>query len=112
MRPRWTWPHPQIDALRGQVAVERGPLVYCLESVDLGEGVDTAQVDTAQPPVEEDGRILVLMRVTEPAQPAWPYRYDEPVPAPASRTRLTPLVPYHRWGNRGPSTMRVWIPSL
>ena len=112
MRPRWTWPHPQIDALRGQVAVERGPLVYCLESVDLGEGVDTAQVDTGQPPVEEDGRILVPMRVTEPVQPAWPYRYDEPVPAPASRTRLTPLVPYHRWGNRGPSTMRVWIPSL
>ncbi|WP_346335416.1 hypothetical protein [Microbacterium testaceum] len=21
------------------------------------------------------------------------------------------LVPYHDWGNRGPSTMRVWIPT-
>jgi hypothetical protein len=21
-----------------------------------------------------------------------------------------PLVPYHDWANRGPSTMRVWLP--
>jgi hypothetical protein len=38
--PRWTWPDPRIDSVRGCVAAERGPLVLCVESVDLpGEQV-------------------------------------------------------------------------
>src|SRR5256885_2551845 len=32
---RFTWPDPRVDALRGCVAVERGPLVLCAESLDL-----------------------------------------------------------------------------
>src|SRR5699024_8646568 len=39
LSPRWTYPHPRIDAVRGTVALERGPLVYCLEEVDLPDGV-------------------------------------------------------------------------
>ena len=35
MTPRITRPHPRIDAVRGAVAIERGPLVYCLETADL-----------------------------------------------------------------------------
>jgi len=40
---------------------------------------------------------------------AWPYG-----PAgerPVERTASVPLIPYHDWANRGPSTMRVWIPK-
>src|SRR5690606_2439594 len=45
--PRLTWPDPRIDAVRGCVAVERGPVVLCLESVDLPAGVtvDDVRVD-------------------------------------------------------------------
>ncbi|GIH14883.1 glycoside hydrolase family 127 protein [Rugosimonospora africana] len=39
MPPRLTWPHPRIDAVRGCVAIERGPLVYCVEDTDLPAGV-------------------------------------------------------------------------
>ena len=39
MRPRWTQPDPHVDAVRGCVAVERGPIVYCLESTDQEDGV-------------------------------------------------------------------------
>src|SRR5699024_12037531 len=45
MPARFTWPDPRIDAVRGQVAVERGPLVYCLESADFGEDVESAVID-------------------------------------------------------------------
>jgi DUF1680 family protein len=38
---------------------------------------------------------------------AWPY--DGGVRAGRSATQLA-FVPYHAWGNRGPSTMRVWTP--
>src|SRR5207249_2783163 len=40
MPVRLTLPHPAVDAVRGTVAVERGPVVYCFESPDQPEGVD------------------------------------------------------------------------
>ncbi|MGY1601694.1 glycoside hydrolase family 127 protein [Geodermatophilus sp. SYSU D00815] len=106
--PRWTWPHPRIDAVRGQVAVERGPLVMCLESVDLGAPVDDVRVDVSQPPGERDGTPVVRAGTVPVPEPAWPYG----TPAEGTRPELreVPLVPYHSWGNRGPSTMRVWLP--
>lgn len=118
VRARWTWPHPRVDAVRGQVAVERGPLVYCLESADLGADVATARVLTDADPVEQGGDVHVPVRVVDPGHPSWPY--GEPVsgsttdeeasPAATEEVRLTRLVPYHQWGNRGPGTMRVWMP--
>ncbi len=44
MRPRWTLPDPHVDAVRGCVAVERGPIVYCLESTDQEDDVSLAEV--------------------------------------------------------------------
>ncbi|HEY4703617.1 MAG TPA: beta-L-arabinofuranosidase domain-containing protein, partial [Streptosporangiaceae bacterium] len=40
LTPRWVYPHPRIDAVRGCAAVERGPLVYCFEHVDQADGTD------------------------------------------------------------------------
>ena len=34
LAPRLTAPHPRIDAVRGCLAIERGPLVYCVEQAD------------------------------------------------------------------------------
>jgi uncharacterized protein len=45
MPPRLTVFHPSADALRGTVAIERGPLVYCLESVDQPSWVDLNRVE-------------------------------------------------------------------
>src|SRR5581483_9641135 len=47
MWPRLVAPHPCIDAMRGCVAIERGPLVYCVEQADQAPGaaVDDIGVD-------------------------------------------------------------------
>src|SRR6185312_822901 len=45
VRPRWTFPDPRIDAVRGCVAVESGPLVMCAESIDL-EAAAGADLDS------------------------------------------------------------------
>lgn len=108
LRARWTWPHPEIDALRGQVAVERGPLVYCLESVDLGDDVALAEVVTNGDPGEADGVVTVPVRLRSRVETPWPY--GTAPTAEAGAARPTTLVPYHTWANRGPSTMRVWMP--
>jgi hypothetical protein len=84
MPPRLTWPHPRIDAVRGCVAIERGPLVYCLEGADLPAGthLDDLSVDSAQPmravarPDLLGGVVTIRASarrgmVGEP--PAWPY---------------------------------------
>ena len=113
--PRWTMPDPRIDALRGQVAVERGPVVLCLESTDLGASVNIVRIRTASPPVERDGVVRVPAATREPHDSSWPY---QSAPQDSARPNghgdvdhgLVPLVPYHKWANRGPSTMRVWIP--
>src|SRR5262249_42535826 len=52
--PRLTAPNPRIDAVRACVALERGPIVYCLEEHDLPAGADLAavSVDPAADPVD------------------------------------------------------------
>ncbi len=111
MTPRWTVPDPRIDAIRGCVAVERGPIVLCAESVDLPDHhhVDAVQVDPAAPPRAEGASVVVSATLIDPPSRAWPYG-DEPEVA-ASGPVEVPLTPYHRRGNRGPSTMRVWLPT-
>ncbi|MCG7284925.1 glycoside hydrolase family 127 protein [Cellulomonas sp. ACRRI] len=107
--PRFTVADPRVDAVRGQVAVEAGPLVYALESVDLGTDVGLARVDTGIAPEVRDGAVTVHARTVDVPEGDWPYA-DRPAEAGAGEPRPVPLVPYHAWGNRGPSTMRVWMP--
>lgn len=92
VRPRVTRPDPRVDAVRGCVVIERGPEVLALESVDFG--ADVVDAVAAGAPDERDGRVLLPVR----------HRGSD---APAIDVAL---VPYHDWAQRGPSTMRVWIP--
>ena len=114
MTPRFTWPDERIDAVRGSVAVEWGPRVLSLESVDLpaGSHVDDFVVDSTVPPRIDGVGVVVSGTVVEPHRPGWPFRSN---PQPARGRQLAasvPLVPYHSWGNRGPGTMRVWLRTV
>ncbi|MDT0317753.1 glycoside hydrolase family 127 protein [Streptomyces millisiae] len=116
MAPRWVAPDPRIDAVRGTVAVERGPLVLCAESVDLppGHEVDALRVDPRVPPEDAEGRVVVRAELVGPDDHAWPYPpFEGPraAAAPPGDGFRAVLVPYHSWANRGPSTMRVWLPT-
>ncbi|SNT22477.1 hypothetical protein SAMN05216276_102945 [Streptosporangium subroseum] len=115
MTPRWTLPDRRVDALRGCAAVERGPVVYCAESV--GDVPALALVEArVSPPVEHlvDGVVELDVESARlsPETGAWPYTPAQETESPdLSDPEPLRLVPYHRWGNRGPATMRVWLPA-
>lgn len=111
VQPRWTRPDPRIDALRGQVAIEAGPLVLCAESIDIPDvELDNIRVDPAQGLQRgADGRPVASATVVR-APDGWPYNER-----PAHERGIdvaVPLQPYHLWAERGPSAMRVWLPTL
>jgi hypothetical protein len=116
---------PRIDAARGSVAFERGPLVYCFEGVDVPGETGTEDLvihpDLAARPDEPmtiaDQTVTPLavragLRPDEAAGP-WPYREvtspDEVTP-PVPADGEVRAVPYYAWANRGPTDMRVWVP--
>ncbi|WP_203135591.1 glycoside hydrolase family 127 protein [Microbacterium sp. JZ31] len=109
--PRVVRPDPRIDAVRGCVAVERGPEVLALESIDLGAPVDGAALVPGSLRAEGDAvfadfAVLDDARGDADADP-WPYAETA---EHSVIVRSARLVPYRTWGNRGPATMRVWLP--
>jgi DUF1680 family protein len=112
LAPRFLHPDPRIDGIRGSLAVSRGAEVFALESVDLPEGIDDVAdviLDPSVSPSEEGGEVFVTVRRRTVDDAAFPYttesgaRTGEPL-----RVRL---VRYHDWAERGPSTMRIWLPT-
>ena len=110
--------HPKVDADRGRVALQRGPLVYCLEAVDNNGHVRNLVIPReselrAQP--REDllggvtlvqGQAMALHRVD------WPdtlYLPSARVPG-VEHVEFT-AIPYFANANREPGDMRVWIPE-
>lgn len=109
--PRWTSPDPRVDSIRGSVAVEQGPLVMCVESVDLRAGADVnnIRVDSKDSLLDQHGVVTVNLRTMDFTDTNWLTDGDEVVALEADTERVA-LIPYYRWANRGASTMRVWFP--
>jgi DUF1680 family protein len=117
MPPRVTQPHPRIDAIRGQVAIERGPFVLAVEDVDLPDGItvnDIAVDPTRVLPAEQGGAdVSVLLSKVADADGTVPYADEFAVTRrPLDDPSVVTFRPYYQWANRGPSTMRVWTPTL
>ena len=111
--PRFTTAHPRVDAARGQVAVERGPLVLAVESIDLPAGYSTEQVsiDRTRPPqaTADGATVHVRLDAEHPVNQSWPYGAELPLSSTVGLD--VEFRPYYDWANRGPSTMRVWTPT-
>lgn len=110
--------NPLVEETLGQVAVKRGPIVYCLESVDLPHGIKPLDVSLSPGTklrARYDQRLLDGVVVLEGSAWArtnntWGNRlYRELKSAPPTPVKLR-LIPYSVWANRGPAEMSVWLP--
>jgi DUF1680 family protein len=120
MPARLTFPDDRIDATRGCVAIERGPLVYCLEQVDQAAGVDIADLAIAadvgptlrshEDPVLGHTMLIETEAVALSRPPARGLPYHR-APGPVTHRSVRAIaVPYYQWDNRDGGPMRVWIP--
>lgn len=129
MPPRWTTSHPRVDATRGCLALERGPIVYCVEQVDLPAGVEVdglrvdraAAVRAVEDPTagnSEHGSASGSHSAPGLKISARSFPGDGPLlqdaelvePGDSAAVEVT-AIPFAGWGNRGPGAMRIWIPA-
>jgi len=112
--------HPKAEQLRNQVAVMRGPLLYCLESKDLAEDIDLDNVyipdDLHLEEEAADDLPFGIATLTGKAlyrdEPSWDNTLYRQVQRQPMRSLPIRLVPYFAWANRGPAAMSVWLPVV
>jgi len=111
MQPRMVKAINKVEADRGLVSIERGPIVYCAEWPDNDFDIMSALINQSPVMNVEDGQIVTekgtypVKEITAPAQ----------MLAFAKDGRLTTsdvtfrLIPYYAWCHRGSGKMRVWL---
>ena len=118
MQPVWREANPHVEETRGQAFAACGPLVYCLESPDLPNGVSLRQIA-----VSTESKLIAkksdrlggtnVLAVTGTATVTAPWANDLYRDVTPTLTKPVPftLVPYALWNNRGPGEMSVWLPA-
>lgn len=109
MEPRVVKAHAKVEADRGRVAVERGPLVYCAEWPDNDFDIMSVLVNR-RPQFETVEKPDMLCGLTEIKTGAQVLGYDAEGRLTASDVELT-LIPYYAWAHRGSGNMMVWLPQ-
>lgn len=107
---------PRAEDLRGKVAFQRGPIVYCLEQVDQTAPVDELLAPpgtTLQAEFRADlltGVAVLRGNLLHAQAPLWAGR-ELYRPAPAPTPVAATFVPYAVWDNRKAGPMAVWLPQ-
>ena len=124
--PRLTYPDSRVEAVQGTAAIERGPLVYCLEQVDQPAGVDLADLALVEGRLEDTPATVpgvgdtVLVRAgavrrAAPQQAGLPYHAaadEAQASGDSGGDQVTATaIPYFQWDNRDGRPMKVWIPA-
>ena len=118
MPPRLVQAHPKAEQLRNQVAVFRGPILYCIESLDLPEGRDLNNVylpsDIALSSSPADDLPFGIQTLTGQGLYRPETEWGDGLYRPLRSVPLEPIdlrmIPYFAWANRGAAAMTVWLP--
>jgi len=124
--PRLTYADHRVEAVQGTAAIERGPLVYCLEQADQPAGVDLADLalvggrleDTPATVSGVGDTVLVragAVRRAAPQEAGLPYHAaadEAQASGDSGGDQVTATaIPYFQWDNRDGRPMKVWIPA-
>jgi uncharacterized protein len=120
MQPQMVHANPAVADDTGRIAMQRGPVVFCMEQLDqTGNSPEEFPLVAARLAGESDERfdpnlldgVLVLTHSGTVAAPLTQSLYDTgPVGRKPGRDAQLKLIPYYSWANREPSSMQVWVP--
>lgn len=110
--------HPLVEETRNEVALKRGPIVYCLESHDLPRSVRLSDVRissdmTFEFSYEENllgGIGLLKGNAVARGEGDWQGKLYRPLKPAAGTFVSVRFIPYYAWGNRGAGETSVWLP--
>ncbi len=123
MEPQFVAANPRVSDDTGKVALQRGPLVYCLEGLDqrvsaladvtviAGRGTASAtplQASKLGGIIEVKARGLVAAKASEQE----PLYFPLPARNPARKSVELTYIPYYTFSNREPTAMQVWVPYV
>lgn len=105
--------NPLVEETRNQVAVKRGPVVYCMESVDgpVSDIIIPANIQLRPKAMKIDqGNVMALEGEGRLLQHNnWQTTLYKEMNNTSQPVRIK-LIPYYAWANRGRSDMSVWLP--
>ena len=99
----------RVEADRGRISVERGPIVYCAEWPDNDFDVLSILMNR-EPEFELVERPDLLYGLNQLVTDAQTLNYDDNGRLVAEDVKLT-LIPYYAWCHRGSGSMAVWLPQ-
>lgn len=108
-------PHPQVPQTAGKVAIQRGPLVYCLEEVDNSLGLHrfVLQTDANFDAEYEETLLGGVVTITGSALADDTSDWGETLYRKRSdgsqESAELMAIPYYAWGHRDVGEMRVWL---
>lgn len=108
MLPRIVKANPKVEADRGRVAVERGPIVYCAEWPDNRFNVHSVLLNQ-HPQFKVTEKPELLYGINQLTTDAQALSYDMAGKLVTKDIELT-LIPYYAWAHRGEGDMEVWLP--
>ncbi len=118
MRPRLVEANPLVEEAKNQVAVMRGPIVYCLEGQDVQGGclisdiALPADIQLKEVPMTIEGHSFTALEgdAVMTNDKTWDNQtlYRE-LSKPSSRKVHIRLIPYYAWDNRGIQDMSLWL---
>lgn len=115
MPAHFTYANPNVRADEGRVAVEKGPLVYCLEETDNNTNLAGIFINTAAPLEEHfdsellKGTCCITAKGKRLSSKNWDARTLYNTEAPVFENTTLKFIPYCYWGNRTTGEMSVWV---
>jgi hypothetical protein len=102
---------PRAENLRGQVALQYGPFIYCVEQCDYPEPIDRLFLpENARLDARDYGNYRVLRGVAGTVDLfGWPGGLY--AVAPTSGAVSFRAIPYYAWDERRQGAMKVWLPT-
>ena len=109
MEVRTVKANAKVEADRGRISVERGPIVYCAEWPDNNFDVLNVLMNR-EPEFEVVSKPELLCGINQIKTQAQTLEYDESGRLVTKDQTLT-LIPYYAWAHRGQGNMAVWLPQ-